>query len=150
MNCLKVKKCCGFVDIRPGLGIWALLEIVSAGLQFIYFKCDGCSDQSLAVVGVDSVVGIVASSLLLYGVICKRQKCAISFHLLSRTIYMATSIAAGILIFASVSKEEKTELSERILDIVFGIYLCGKFIWGFYFWICAYSFYRNMDYYNIP
>ena len=145
-----VKKCCGFVDIRPGLGIWAVLEIISAGLQFIYLKCGGCSTESLAVVGVDSVVGIVASSLLLYGVICKRQKFALSLHLLSRTIYMATSIAAGILIFASVSKEEKTELSESILDIVFGIYLCGKFIWGFYFWICAYSFYRNIDYYNIP
>ena len=147
---MKVKKCCGFVDIRPGLGIWALLEIISAGLQFIYFKCVWCSTESLAVVGVDSVVGIVASSLLLYGAICKRQKCAISFHLLSRTIYMATSIAAGILIFASVSKEEKTELSERIRYIVFGIYLCGKFIWGFYFWICAYSYYRTMDYYNMP
>ena len=81
---MKVKKCCGFVDIRPGLGIWALLEIISAGLQFIYFKCVWCSTESLAVVGVDSVVGIVASSLLLYGVICKRQKCAISLHLLSR------------------------------------------------------------------
>ena len=147
---MKVKKCCGFVDIRPGLGIWALLEIISAGLQFVYFKCVSCSTESLAVVGVDSVVGIVASSLLLYGVVCKRQKCAISFHLLSRTIYMATSIAAGILIFASVSKEEKTELSERIIVIVFGIYLCGKFIWGFYFWICAYSYYRTMDYYNMP
>ena len=143
-----VKKCCGFVDIGPGLGIWALLEIISASLQFIYFKCDSCSAESLAVVGIDSVVGIITSCLLLYGVITK-QKCALSLHLLSKTVYMATSITAGILIFASVSKEQE-ELSERILDIVFGIYLCGKFVWGFYFWICAYSFYRNMDYYNIP
>ena len=143
-----VNKCCGFVDIRPGLGIWALLEIISAGLQFIYFKCDSCSDESLAVVGIDSVVGIIASGLLLYGVIVK-QRCALSLHLLSRAVYMATSITAGILIFASVSKEQE-ELSERILDIVFGIYLCGKFVWGFYFWICAYSYYKKIDYCNLP
>ena len=143
-----VKKCCGFIDIRPGLAILALIEIVSAGLQFIYFKGGHVSHLSLAVVGIDSVVGIVASCLLLYGVI-RRRKSPLSFHLISRAIYMATSVIAGILIFASISKTAEVELSERGLDIVFGVYLCAKFVMGFYFWICAYSFCRKINYHNI-
>ena len=142
-----IKRCCGFVNLRPGLAIWALLELISAGFQFMYLNCEHCSYESKAVVGVDSIVGIVSSCLLLYGVII-RHKCATSLHLVSRILYMATSISSGILIFALIRKQP-SDLSECIPQVILGVYLCGKFVVGFYFWLCVFSFYKTIDYYNI-
>ena len=144
-----IKKCCGFINIRAGLIIWAVLETISASAQFSYFECKNCSEESLAVVAVDSVVGIVASSLLLYGVIFK-HKCALSFHLISRIIYMSTSIVSGILVFIFVSRLPKSNLPQHIPQLILGIYMCGKFVWGFYYLLCVYSFYRQLAYYDIP
>lgn len=144
-----IKKCCGFINIRPGLIIWAVLEIISASAQFSCFECENCSKESLAVVAVDSVVGIVASTLLLYGVIFK-QKCALSLHLLSRICYMSTSIVSGILVLIFVSELPKSDLPQHIPQLILGIYMCGKFVWGFYYWLCVYSFYRQLPYYDLP
>ena len=73
-----------------------------------------------------------------------------AFHLLSRIIYMSTSIVSGIAVFIFVSNQPGHDVSQHKKDLILGIYMCGKFVWGFYFWLCVHSFYRQLEYYDLP
>jgi hypothetical protein len=134
-----IAKCCGFVDIRPGLGILSIFELIAACTQFAYLTCKETTSESRALVGTCSVVGVVGGCLLLFGVI-KKDKTAMYVHMLSRNIEMALSISAGVFVFISISKRE--ECSEA-LQILWGIYFIRKFVSGIYFFCCVYSFYRK-------
>ena len=72
---MMIEKCCGFIDIRPGLGILSILELIASCAQFSYLEmCQDATSESKALVATCSVVGVIGGCLLLFGIIKKKNK----------------------------------------------------------------------------
>ena len=103
-----VNKCCGFVDIRPGLGILSIIEVTASCGQFVYLTCTEATETSKVVVNSCSIIGFVSSCLLLLGSI-KAHKIGLRGHMVLRMTEMLFSIACCVLIFISISKENQKD-----------------------------------------
>ena len=143
-----IHKCCWCLNLRCGLLLLALLELILSCVQFSYFKCEEETNDTKGLLATTSVVGIVASCLLLYGVIAKARN-GLYVHMIARLIEMAISIVTSIYIFMSIEHFPDEHHCNLALPIFLGILLLGRFLFGFYFFCCVYSFYKQAEYDDI-
>ena len=119
-----VDKCCGFVNLRPGIVVLAIAELSISIGQFLYSHCEP-SVEYLVLVCVASALGIVASISLLFGAIKSSRKWLLT-HMIGRTIEMVMSIICGILIFVALSNNQSNKQCNEETDIILGICFLGE------------------------
>ena len=119
-----VDKCCGFVNLRPGIVVLAIAELSISIGQFFYSHCEP-SVENLVLVCVASALGIVASISLLFGAIKSSRKWLLT-HMIGRTIEMVMSIICGILIFVALSNNQSNQQCNKETDIILGICFLGE------------------------
>ena len=119
-----VDKCCGFVNLRPGIVVLAIAELSISIGQFLYSHCEP-SVENLVLVCVASALGIVASISLLFGAIKSSRKWLLT-HMIGRTIEMVMSIICGILIFVALSNNQSNKQCNEETDIILGICFLGE------------------------
>ena len=119
-----VDKCCGFVNLRPGIVVLAIAELSISIGQFLYSHCEP-SVENLVLVCVASALGIVASISLLFGAIKSSRKWLLT-HMIGRTIEMVMSIICGILIFVALSNNQSNKQCNEETDILLGICFLGE------------------------
>ena len=119
-----VDKCCGFVNLRPGIVVLAIAELSISIGQFFYCHCE-LSVENLVLVCVASALGIVASISLLFGAIKSSRKWLLT-HMIGRTIEMVMSIICGILIFVALSNNQSNKQCNEETDILLGICFLGE------------------------
>ena len=119
-----VDKCCGFVNLRPGIVVLAIAELSISIGQFLYSHCEP-SVENLVLVCVASALGIVASISLLFGAIKSSRKWLLT-HMIGRTIEMVMSIICGILIFVALSNNQSNQQCNKETDIILGICFLGE------------------------
>ena len=120
-----IDKCCGIVELRPGLIILAIAELISTIGQLSYSHCDPPAGN-LVLVCVTSALGILASSSLLLAAIKSSRKWLLS-HMIARTIEMLMSIICGILILVALSNGLPNKQCDETTDIILGICFLGQF-----------------------
>ena len=119
-----VDKCCGFVNLRPGIVVLAIAELSISIGQFFYSHCEP-SVENLVLVCVASALGIVASISLVFGAIKSSRKWLLT-HMIGRTIEMVMSIICGILIFVALSNNHSNKQCNEETDILLGICFLGE------------------------
>ena len=119
-----IDKCCGIVELRPGLVILAIAELISTIGQLSYSHCDPPAGN-LVLVCVTSALGIFASSSLILGAIKSSRKWLLS-HMIARTIEMLMSIICGILICVALSNGQPNKQCNETTDIILGICFLGE------------------------
>ena len=138
-----VQNCCGFIELRLGLIILSVVELLASAGQFGYATYKGAGTATTDVVITCSISEIIGSGVLLFGVLQKHQNVLVG-HMGVRTLGMTLSIISSIMMFTSVDVEKNSSLK---IELLVGIYFLGKFLLGFYFLICIHSFCKTIGYY---